>query len=242
MQNQRLFLFFWIAIFTAPCMYGMMEENESREEFKDVVVVWYPSNGRLGHMTLAWDGEVQTNEKARFLRKSEKFLDALSKKVDIESLNNQDHEVILEIINSDTLKRTKLSDMIDKAKYPSGDPFFCFILKASQHQLRKLKNSKLLDRLDLCTGQTLNPLDDAGITTVPLPIKLSPLSSALFLACSKVTGRNNVKKIKYFGSESKAMDCMKMGPGLLSECTAIVLVPLFTLYLSYISYIVATSN
>ncbi len=106
-----------------------------------------------------------------------------------------------------------------------GEPFFQFVFEANSNQVEKIKKSIVNKELGLtCSSSVLYPLSKAGVCSVPLPIKFSPLLSALYLGLGKIIKYNNVKEIKYYGNPSLQESVNKMLKGPLRECLMLFMI------------------
>jgi hypothetical protein len=113
-----------------------------------------------------------------------------------------------------------LQDMIEKST-SDGHPFLRFVFKTKPEQVENIK--KYIDEGSWgisCAMRALEPLEKAGICSVPFPISFSPLWSAAYLASGKKLGLNNVSKIEYYGNPSMLKSILKMLPGASYELVA----------------------
>jgi len=111
-----------------------------------------------------------------------------------------------------------LQDMIEKST-ADGMPFLRFVFYVKPDQMEIIKKSiadSEVSRVS-CSMGALTPLHEAGICNVPLPIRVSPLTSAAYLASSKKMGLNNVAKIEYYGNPSLKKSIAKMLVGASTE-------------------------
>jgi hypothetical protein len=99
-----------------------------------------------------------------------------------------------------------------------GYPFFRFVFTANADQERNIKQYIYESKWSTnCTRAALYPLSKVGATSVPFPINVSPLATALYLKTGAVLGTNNVQRIEYYGNPSAADNLVKMLPGTLAE-------------------------
>lgn len=106
----------------------------------------------------------------------------------------------------------------------NGQPFYRFVFDASDDQ-RERAWEAACDAIYLgtCSSKALYPLSVAGVCSVPFPIAISPLTSALYLIGSKQLGMNNIKKIEYYGNPSLMQSVIKMLPGVSFEAGLIMI-------------------
>lgn len=99
-----------------------------------------------------------------------------------------------------------------------GKPFFRFVLSADTEQLQEVKQCIQKNQwLMNCTTAALYPLAKAGICTVPLPLSIFPVYTALYLKAGAMLGLNNVERIEYYGNPSFKESLIKIAPGIIVE-------------------------
>jgi hypothetical protein len=122
-----------------------------------------------------------------------------------------------------------------------GLPFFRFVLKAKSDQTPKIEIDQYIYKSRdsiTCSRAALYPLSKMSAISIPFPINMSPLSTALYLTAGTALRINGVKRIEYYGNPSLTSSLVKMLPGIAVEmvlnCTAGFTVS----FISYIMYLI----
>jgi hypothetical protein len=84
-----------------------------------------------------------------------------------------------------------------------GLPFLRFMLEADSDQVHDINPYLCKSECSpICTRAALYPLSKVGAISVPFPINVSPLATALYLKVGATFGTNNIKHIEYYGNPS----------------------------------------
>lgn len=113
--------------------------------------------------------------------------------------------------------RSSLQNRIDKST-SNGRPFFRFVFQVTPDQMAIIEKAITNGGSCIsCSAGALAPLTEADACTIPAPVTISPLVSAVYLSAVKMAGINNIKRIEYYGNPSMIKNAFKMVPGVATE-------------------------